>query len=102
MPASPIANGRSNSATRKEIDRDFPHQVEIIVRRMDVGIRLHEMSEYCRSNRFEHRTRGIGGLRLSRGCDGIRWCFRAEQHAVAFHRIYGGVNIPCGQNRRSS
>ena len=88
-------SGRTAS-TQMEIDRHFPFQVEVAGSDLNIGARLHEMSEYCRLNRFEFRTRGIGGLRLPRGRDGTRWCFRLEEHAIAFHREYGGEQIRRG------
>jgi hypothetical protein len=72
----------------KEIEKAFPHIVEMIVSLRGFGKKLDEMYEW-------HRARGIHDLRgRSRrdvdGRDYIRWCFVDPAVAAEFAKEFGG------------
>jgi hypothetical protein len=65
-----------------EIDREFPHQVEIAM----LGDRLYVMHAYCVSRLFNMRTQSI---RTAAG-EVTRWCFVDGVHADEFRSRFGG------------
>jgi hypothetical protein len=86
---TPHKGARSNS----EIDRDYPHQVEMEISDGGLGRRYDAMNEFCRTHGYPYVTRGIGKLRIERGCDGMRWCFTDPAHADDFQKQFGGERI---------
>jgi hypothetical protein len=68
--------------TPRQVDRDYPHQVEIAIPEGGLGTRLNAMHDFCRGADF--KTRGIGLKRLETGRDGVRFCFKAPELADAF------------------
>lgn len=80
--------GRSS---RKTIERDFRHHVEIAIPPGGLGKRLDAMHEFCtargvRSHAFTHRKKGEFL---------IRWHFADPAMAAAFAGVFGG-SIPQG------
>ena len=65
----------------KNIERDHPHMVEIVVPPNGLGRRLDDMYEW-------HRARGIeaqrGRWRREDGRDYVSWCFAEAEAAAAF------------------
>jgi hypothetical protein len=72
----------------KNIERDYPHIVEIVVPPGGLGKQLDAMYDW-------HRERGIevhlGSGRHEEGRDFIRWCFADQEMANAFAAAFGGV-----------
>jgi hypothetical protein len=69
------------------IDRELPHQVEIL------GTRIDDMHAFCRARGYRYATHGIGHLSIEHRSDGMCWCFADALHADAFHAMYGGERI---------
>jgi hypothetical protein len=75
-----------------QVDRDYPHQVEIEIPELGLGKLYSTMDAFARA--FSHATRGIGKLRIERGRDGMRWCFTDPAHADDFQKqFFGGERI---------
>jgi hypothetical protein len=79
---------RKGEVTPRQIDRDYPHQVEIAIPEGGLGTRLNAMHEFCHGADF--RTCGIGAKRLRTGRDGVRFCFKTPELAEAFQVRFGG------------
>lgn len=88
---------RKGEITSRQIDRDFPHQVEIEIPPGGLRKRLDGMYAFCRGNDF--RTRGIGRQRIETGRDGMRWCFTTAEAADAFQAQFGGGRLHAGKVR---
>jgi hypothetical protein len=72
----------------KNIERDFPHIVEIVVPPGGLGKRLDQMYDWHRERDIEvHRGSG----RLEEGRDIVRWCFADAKTAADFAVAFGGV-----------
>ena len=83
-----LYKGRSS---RKAIERDFPHHVEIAIPPGGLGKRLDAMHEFCaargiHSHAFTHRKKGEFS---------IRWHFADPAMAAAFAGVFDG-SIPQG------
>ena len=83
--------GRMNS---RQIDRDLPHQVHIVVPEMGFGARLDVMHGWCRQKAIDYMTRGA---RVRGEPDAMRWCFADPAHADAFHGEFGGERMRLGR-----
>ena len=75
----------------RQIDRDYPHQVEIEVPGDGLGTRLNAMHEACGG--VDYRTRGIGKRLMETGRDGIRFCFKTPELADEFQARFGGERL---------
>ena len=79
--------GRINT---KEIERLYPHIVELMVPLKGFGPKLHDMHAW-------HTTRGIqiqrGSGRYHDGRHYVRWCFGGPEDAKAFQAEFGGELI---------
>ena len=73
-----------------EIERRYPHIVELMVPSNGFGTRLNEMHRW-------HTTRGIqtqrGSGRYHKGRHYVRWCFADPEDAKAFQKEFGGELI---------
>jgi hypothetical protein len=83
--------------SKSQVDRDFPHQVEIDIPEGGLGKRLGAMDAYCRARGFDHATRGVGHVLADRQRDGVRWCFTDPAHAEAFQKEFGGARVSARQ-----
>jgi hypothetical protein len=83
--------------TPRQIDRDYPRQVEIAIPEGGLGTLLNAMHDFCRGADF--RTRGIGVKRLETGRDGVRFCFKAPELAEAFQARFGGERFRAERRR---
>lgn len=79
---------RKGERGRRQIDRDFPHQIEAPVPPLGLGVALDRMHELAGAL-GAYATRG--GDRVKDGPDTIRFCFGARASAVDFQRVFGGV-----------
>ena len=79
--------GRTNT---KEIERRYPHIVELMVPLNGFGKTLKDMHAW-------HATRGIqtqrGRGRYHEGRHYVRWCFGSSEDAKAFQEEFGGKLI---------
>jgi hypothetical protein len=75
----------------RQVDRDYPHQVEIAVPPGGLGVRLNEMHDACRG--IDYATRGIGRKRIETGRDAVRFCSNSAEAADAFHPGFGGERV---------
>lgn len=78
---------RKGEITRAEIDRCFPHQVELPVPVNGFGPRLNVMYGFCREHCFSYQTRAA---RRRGEADAVRWCFRLASDAERFREQFGG------------
>jgi len=74
--------------TSRQIDRDFPHQVEIPIPPGGLRKQLDLMYQFCRGRAFMTR-----GANRRVGDDAMRWCFADPTEADAFHAQFGGKRI---------
>jgi hypothetical protein len=70
--------------TSGQIDRDFPHEVEIAI----LGDRLFVMHAFCVSRFMNVRTRSVRTADAEG--DAMRWCFADRAHADEFRARFGG------------
>ena len=74
----------------KEIERHYPHIVELMVPLKGFGPMLNIMHDW-------HTTRGIqsrrGSGRYHDGRHYVRWCFGSPEDAKAFQAEFGGKLI---------
>jgi len=74
----------------KEIERHYPHIVELMVPLKGFGTTLNDMHKW-------HSTRGIptqrGSGRYREGRHYVRWCFGGQEDATAFQAAFGGELI---------
>ena len=77
-------------ASNKDIERWYPHIVELIVPLKGFGTTLNAMHDW-------HSTRGIqsqrGSGRYHEGRHYVRWCFGDPEDATAFQAAFGGELI---------
>ena len=72
----------------KNIERDFPHAVDIAVPLGGFGKRLDAMHEWHRERGIEaHQGRG----QREEGQNFIRWCFTSPKMAADFAAEFGGT-----------
>jgi hypothetical protein len=92
MAASEMAR-RKGEATYRQVDRDYPFQIEIRV--AEIGwMTIHDaMAAFCA--RLEHKKRPIGRERRAaiKG-DAVRFCFKALDLAERFRARFGGEQVP--------
>jgi len=82
--------GYEGRASTKDIERWYPHIVELMVPLKGFGTTLHDMHDW-------HTTRGIqsqrGSGRYHEGRHYVRWCFGGSEDAKAFQDEFGGELI---------
>jgi hypothetical protein len=91
---------RTGEITPRQVDRDYPHQVEIAIPEGGLGTRLSAMDEFCRGADF--RTCGMGAKRLRTGRDGVRFCFKTPDMAEAFRPGLGEIYQPVAGGMNAS
>lgn len=72
----------------KNIERDFPHFVDVAVPLGGFGKRLDAMHDWHRSRAIEARQ---GRGQREEGHNFIRWCFADQQTAADFAAAFGGT-----------
>ena len=83
---------RKGEITKRQIDRDCPHQVAI---RIPIGglVRLlMDMYTFCDAHAMPYRTHADGRYEPVPS-DQIRFCFTDPAHADAFHAKFDGERI---------
>ncbi len=81
---------RKGERSRRQIDREFPHQVQITVPPFGLGVtldRMHELAADLGAGAYATR----GGDRIKDGPDTIRFCFADHGDAVDFQIVFGGL-----------
>jgi hypothetical protein len=81
---------RKGEVTKRRIDRDFPHQVAILIPVGGLGARLMTMHKFCDTRSMPYKTRS--DLREPPS-DYVRFCFGDPAHAEAFMAEFGGERI---------
>jgi hypothetical protein len=82
---------RTGEITPRQVDRDYPHQVEIAIPEGGLGTRLSAMDEFCR---------GLSNMRYRR--DGVRFCFKTPDMAEAFRPGLGEIYQPVAGGMNAS
>lgn len=78
--------------TPRQVDREYPHQLEIAVPEGGLGKRLNELHAACGG--IDYATRGIDRKQwMATGRDGVRFCFKTAEQAGAFHARFGGKRL---------
>jgi len=84
---------RKGEITSRQVDRDFPHQIEMRIPDGGFGAALHGLQALCSG--LGGRSRLVGRLRrIELGDDAVRWCFKAPEDAATFRARFGGENLP--------
>jgi hypothetical protein len=79
--------------TPPQIDRNFPHRVEMRVPGGGLGFALEGIHAFCRKG--SSGTRNVGRLRrIALGADAMRWCVKTTEDADAFQARFGGERLP--------
>lgn len=68
---------------RKQIDRDYPHQVEIVIPPGGLGQTLDALHAWAMRAGLDYKTRSV---RFP--VDAMRWCFREAAAAEAFRKCW--------------
>jgi len=83
---------RKGGMTPKQIDREFPYQVELAI--PEGGLKnIRELDAFCRGRGVVVTTRGIGKLRREGRSKAVRYCFTDPAHADAFLARFGGDRV---------
>jgi hypothetical protein len=82
---------RKGEVTKRRIDRDFPHQVAILIPVGGLVARLMAMHKFCDTRSISYKTRS--DLRCEPPADYVRFCFEDPAHADAFMTEFGGERI---------
>jgi hypothetical protein len=82
---------RKGEMTKRRIDRDFPHQVAILIPVGGLVARLMAMHKFCDTRSMSYKTRS--DLRREPIADYVRFCFGDAAHADAFMAEFGGERI---------
>lgn len=75
--------------TRQHIDRDYPFQVEIVIREGGLGTRLDEMHAWASEHAPDYQTRSASRFPV----EAMRFCFRDAEMARAFKADFGGTPV---------
>lgn len=82
---------RKGEVTKRRIDRDFPHQVALLIPVGGLVARLMAMHKFCDTRSMPYKTRP--DLRRAPPIDFMRFCFADPAHADAFLTEFGGERI---------
>ena len=85
MGAAMVHYGRAR-VSRRQIDRNYPFQVEIEVPEGGLGERLNAMHAWCTENAPDYQTKGAGEYPT----DAVMFCFGDKVQAAAFRRAFNG------------
>jgi len=83
---------RKGEVTKKQTDRDYPHQVAILIPPGGLGARSMAMHAWCDGRGVPYRTRA-DRRREPTPSDHTRFCFDDPAHADAFHAEFAGQRI---------
>lgn len=79
---------RKGKRSKRQVDSDFPHQVEIAIPEGGLGRTIDRMHDLARGlGRYATR----GGERRRDGPDAVRFCFADPAAAGLFQSAFGGV-----------
>lgn len=78
-----MTSRRKGEMGRKQIDREYPHQVEIAIPPGGLGRTLDTLHAWAMGADLDYKTRSV---RFP--VDAMRWCFRDEASAEAFRKIW--------------
>jgi hypothetical protein len=82
---------RKGEVTKHRSDRDFPHQIAILVPEGGLVARLMAMHKFCDTRSMPCKTRS--DLRRKPSSYYVRFCFADPAHANAFMAEFGGQRI---------
>jgi hypothetical protein len=82
---------RKGEATKRRIDRDFPHQVAIQIPEGGLVARLMTMHKFCDTRSMPYKTHA--DLRQEPQFDYVRFCFADPSYADAFMVEFGGERV---------
>jgi hypothetical protein len=84
---------RKGESTYRQIDRDFPFQIEIRITGDDWMRRHDAIVEFCA--KLEHKKRPLGWERQTAiNGDAVRLCFKTPELAESFRWRFGGELLP--------
>jgi hypothetical protein len=91
---------RKGESTYRQVDRNFPFQIEVRITGDDWMQRHDAIVQFCA--KLEHRKRPIGRERRAAiNGDAVRLCFKSEDVAEKFRARFGGDLLqPLTRNRR--
>lgn len=75
---------RKGEIGRRQIDREYPHQVEIAIPPGGLGTTLNELHGWAKQAGIDYRTRSVNRFPV----EAMRWCFRDEATAEAFRVLW--------------
>jgi hypothetical protein len=79
--------------TPRQVDRDFPFQIEVRIGGDDWAKRHDAIVEYCA--RLDHKKRAVGReRRVAINGDAFRLCFKTPKLAESFRARFGGELLP--------
>lgn len=90
---------RKGEVTRRQVNRDYPHQVVIEIPPGGLGNRLDAMHGFCGTRGFEYATKG-GTWEPPR--ETTTFSFKDPAGADAFHREFGGERRRAGLTKGGS
>ena len=82
-----------NFSDEEQIDREYPHQVEIAIPAGGLGDKQTVMRTFCRERGIQFATCGIEELGRECGANAVRYCFRVADDAEEFQAMYGGERV---------
>jgi hypothetical protein len=82
---------RNGKVTKRRIDRDFPHQVAILIPVGGLVARLMAMHKFCDTRSMPYKTHA--DLCREPPADFLRFCFANPAHADVFIAEFGGERI---------
>ena len=86
---------RPGEITRQQIDRDWPHQVEVPAK-ICAGVAYRSIHEFAESLSVAPRK---GRSSYRDGVDYVRFAFSRSEDADAFRERYGGVRLTAFKRR---
>ena len=89
---------RKGKVTNNRTDRDYPHQVAILIPLGGLGARSMAMHAWCDGRGLVYRTRA-DRRRGPTPSDHVRFCFANAAEANAFHAQFGGERFTIEQGR---
>jgi hypothetical protein len=82
----PAMTGLNGEIAKRQIDREYPHQVAMRVQLGGLGLRLLQLNDFCREHAMPFRTH----TDRRDGEDFIRYCFGDPAHADTFASTFSG------------